>query len=81
MSIEVNSSALQGLERAQQKLERVAKRIAQSGVSPASTQEGDAVDLSASMVEVIEAVNLYKANANMIKTEDEMTKRVLDILV
>jgi len=41
---------------------------------------GDSGDLNTSMVEVIEAVNLYKANANMVKAEDEMTKRVLNIL-
>lgn len=80
MSIDVNSLALQGLDRAHQKLERAARRIAQSGAAPAATPEGDAIDLGASMVEVIEAVNLYKANANMIKAEDEMTKRVLNIL-
>ena len=41
---------------------------------------GDSSDLNTSMVDVIEAVNLYKANANMVKAEDEMTKRVLNIL-
>jgi flagellar hook protein FlgE len=80
VSIEVNGFALQGLDRAQQKLERAARRIAQSGAEATTPPEGDAADLSTSMVEVIEAVNLYKANANMVKAEDEMTKRVLNIL-
>jgi hypothetical protein len=76
VSIEVNGFALQGLDRAQQKLERAARRIAQSTTPPA----GDSGDLNTSTVDVIEAVNLYKANANMVKAEDEMTKRVLNIL-
>jgi len=76
VSIEGSGYALQGLDRAQQKLERAARRIAESTMPPA----GDSSDLNTSMVDVIEAVNLYKANANMVKAEDEMTKRVLNIL-
>lgn len=76
MSIEVTGYPLEGMERARQKLERAAQRLLPAGKG---TEEGEA-NMAAAMVEAIEAVNLYKANAQMVKAEDELRKQIVDLL-
>ena len=83
MSIELTNIALQGLERSQQKVERAARRIAadSSGASASpATAPVDEPSLAESVVDLIEAAQLYQANLNLVKTGNEMTKRTLDIL-
>lgn len=80
MSVDVTSVALQGLDRAQQKVEKVARRLAKAADPETASSAGDTVDLATNAVDLIEAVNLYQANLKMVRAEDELTKRTLDLL-
>ncbi len=73
MSIDVNSIALQGLDRAQQMMERSAKRLA-------NPETVDTVSLATAAVGLKEAATVYEANLRVIEATDEMTRRTLDLL-
>jgi flagellar basal body rod protein FlgG len=73
VSIDVNSIAIQGLDRAQQVVERSAKRLA-------NPEAVDTVTLATAAVEMKEAVSVYEANLRVIEATDEMTRRTLDLL-
>ena len=61
------STAIEGLKKAQNTLENAAQNIAGGSQDPQ-----DIVSLS-------QAATSFKANAAVIKTEDELTKTLLDI--
>ena len=61
------STAIEGLKKAQSQLEGAAQNIASGSQDPQ-----DIVSLS-------QAATSFKANAAVIKTDDEMTKTLLDI--
>lgn len=69
------SIPLAGLERATSSLNQTAAKIAKTGPS-----DGDTVDLSAEMVELLKARRNFHANANVVRTEAEVEKTVLNIL-
>jgi flagellar basal body rod protein FlgC len=71
--MDITAIALSGMEAAQQNVPKVAKRIA----SP--EQSGDTVDLSTEMVSLLDAKNQFAANAQVMKTAQEMEKRTLDL--
>ena len=85
MSIDATNIALQGLERAQQKVERAAKRIATDTFAAADSSSDlatvEPTSLVESVVDLMEAAQFYQANLNMIKADNEMKKHTLDILV
>ncbi len=64
----VASTAIEGLKRAQEKTEAAAQSIAAGSLDPE-----DIVSLSLAATE-------FKANVAVLKTEDEMTGSLLDIL-
>jgi flagellar hook protein FlgE len=66
--------ALGGMAGAEARLETTAKRLA--GVA----DPADTVDLSAEMVALMESRNTFAANANVLKTADEMERKALDVL-
>jgi flagellar hook protein FlgE len=70
---------LEGLARAQASFDRAADNIAKSTLVN-SQSPGDQVSLSESMVALINARNDYEANLKSLKTSDEMTKKLLDVL-
>jgi len=72
----VVNTALAGLDRASASLERTARRIASIGGSP----QGDTVDLSAEAVAMIEAKIAYQANTQVLRTGDQMSKALVDVL-
>lgn len=67
---------LSGLSRAEGSLLQTARRIASIGGSP----EGDTVDLSAEAVAMIEAKNAYQANLQVLRSSDEMTGMLLNVM-
>ena len=75
MTISSLSIAATGMHRASHQLELSASRIARIGV------EGNDTDVSAEMVNVIQAKHDYKASAKVAGVASEMTKALLDILV
>jgi flagellar hook protein FlgE len=52
---------------------------AAAGVSATVTQTEDSVDISREAVNLISNTNGFKANLNVIKVTDEMTKELLNI--
>ena len=81
--MEIQSIGLAGLEKAQEKLAAVAKRLSSGAISSASG--GDSVDLSAEMVALMEAKNASGANLKAVETANEMASQslsnsILDVL-
>jgi len=75
MTISSISIGAYGMHRASHQLETSASRIARIGV------EGNDVDVSAEMVNVIQAEHDFKASAKVVGVANDMTKALLDILV
>ncbi len=76
--MELQSIGLAGLEKAQEKLQQSAKRLASLGQSPSSTS--DTVDLSAEMVALSQAKLLAETNLKVVETANELSSRTIDIL-
>ena len=74
----VSSTALQGLNRAEERLEKTAKRIARLPESHDRT--GDEVILGEELVNLIHVRNSYEANLRVLKTEYEIQGHVIDVL-
>ena len=72
--MQISATALEGMNRAQTRLESTARRLAKPA-DPATS-----ADLSADMVALLEARNGYAANANVAKAVDEMARRTIDLL-
>ncbi len=64
-----------GMQRASQQLEQSAGRIARIGTGL------EEVDLSAEMVNVMQAKTDFKANAKVVETARDMSRALLDIFV
>ena len=70
------SIPLTGLSHATSSLNQTAAKLAKAGFSP----EGDTVDVSAEMVNLMQVRNDFGANLKVIQTQDEMTKALLSTL-
>jgi flagellar hook protein FlgE len=70
------SIPLAGLNQAASSLDKAAAKLAKAGFSP----EGDTVDVSAVMVNLMQVRNDFGANLKVIRTQDEMTKNLLNTL-
>ncbi|MBM3758840.1 MAG: hypothetical protein FJW36_01205 [Acidobacteria bacterium] len=86
--MEVQSIGLAGLEKAQEKLAAVAKRLS-SGVAGGTSGSappyggdiaGDTVDLSATMVALLEAKVATQANLKLVESANELASKTIDIL-
>ena len=83
--MEIQSIGLAGLEKAQEKLAAVAKRLSGGGASSAGSPGSDSVDLSAEMVALLEAKNASGANLKAVETANELASQslsnsILDVL-
>ena len=79
MQIPAISSALEGMSRAEVQLNKAAGDIARAPVV-ASSQGGDILDLSASMVALLQSRNSFDANTKVLKVADELSKDLLSIV-
>lgn len=78
--MELQSIGLAGLEKAQEKLQQSAKRLAAAtGYGPQSPPS-DVVDLSAEMVALSQASRLAEVNLKVVETANELSSRTIDIL-
>ncbi len=77
--MEVQSIGLAGLEKAQEKLAAVARRLSAS-VGEASVGGGDVVDLSAAMVALMETKLEAGVNLKLVETANEMAAKTVDVL-
>jgi flagellar basal body rod protein FlgC len=77
--MEVQSIGLAGLEKAQEKLAAVAKRL--SGATATNGNPGaDTVDLSAEFVALLEARTSTQVNLKLVETANELASQTIDIL-
>ncbi len=77
MQIPAMSSALEGMSRAETQLNQAAGDIARATtVSPTG---GDIVDLSTSMVALLQSRNSFEANTQVFKVADEIQKSLLNV--
>lgn len=75
---QVGSRALEGLDRAEAKLQRAADRIARASLPPG--ESGDPVNLSEEIVSLLEARTAYKTNLRALKTAEELQGLLIDVL-
>ena len=78
-NMEVQSIGLAGLEKAQEKLAAVARRLS-AGLGEAGVGVGDRVDLSATMVALMEAKLAAGVNLKLVETANEMAAKTVDVL-
>ncbi len=76
--MEILATALQGLNRAEAKVDQAAARISQAAAPQGAT--GDSVDLAHEMVSLAVGKEEYQANLKALQTADELTKHTIDIL-
>ena len=74
-----SSIALQGLQQADVQLEAAAARIASVGANSTDGANIDVVDLSAEMIAIISARNMFDVNLVTLKAVDQMQKSVIDL--
>ena len=77
MQIPALSSALEGMSRAETQLNKAASDIARASVVSSGI---DVVDLSASMVALMESKNSFEANTKVFQVADQMTKVLLNVI-
>ncbi|HTA68261.1 MAG TPA: flagellar basal body rod C-terminal domain-containing protein [Bryobacteraceae bacterium] len=84
MQIPAMSSALEGMSRAETQLNQAAGDIARAATTdpaiPVPRVNGDIVDLSASMVSLLQSRNSFDANTKVLKVADEMQKSLLNVV-
>ena len=73
------SAPLEGMDRAEDLLNRTADRLARSVSDPSSPATGDSVDLSAEMLNLLEARDSFAANVKVAHAADEMARATLDL--
>jgi flagellar hook protein FlgE len=71
--------ALQGLQQADTQLDTAAARIAGAGASSPDGANLDVVGLSAEMVALMSAKNLFSCNLATLKTADQMQKSLINL--
>jgi flagellar basal body rod protein FlgG len=69
------SAPLLGLERATTSLDKTAAKVATQAFS-----EGDSLEFGPEMVALMQARRSFEANTSVIRTENEVSKSVLNIL-
>ena len=74
MTISAIASGTLGMQRAADRLDASANRVARSGTGLAE------VDISTEMVKTMMAENDFKASANVVRAADRMLKTTIDIL-
>ena len=77
MQIPALSSALEGMSRAETQLNKAAGAIARASVVSSGS---DVVDLSASMVALMESKNSFEANTKVFHIADQMSKDLLNVI-
>ena len=78
--MDISSIALQGLHQADAQLESAASEIASFGTSSPAGANLDTVDLSAAVVALLSAKNLYAANLGSVKAADDVQKTAIDLM-
>ena len=73
-------TAAEGLRRTEERIQRVAERLARLPADGDGAAPEDTVDLSAEVVALLAAKNERAVNAKVAETAVEMEQHILDIL-
>lgn len=78
------SIPIQGMSRASADFDRAASSVARASLPAQSTQKEtlpqDTIELSTSMVDLLQAKNNYSANTKTVHVMDEMNRTLLDMV-
>jgi hypothetical protein len=77
--VDISNVALNGLQRAEVKLEKAATRIASFGADSSAGTNTDTVDLSAEMVAVMSAKTEFSANLKSLEAASQEQKSLIDL--
>ena len=78
--MDLSAIALQGLDQAEVQLEAAATRLASTGAPSPDGANLDTVDISAEMVALLSAKNLFSANLATLTVADKVQKHTIDLL-
>ncbi len=78
--MDISNIALDGLHRAEVKLEKAATRIASFGTDSSGGLNTDTVDVSAEMVAVMSAKGEFSASLKSLETAGEEQKSLIDLM-
>ena len=78
--MDVLTSALGGLDRAQEKFDLAAGKLASNTLPSSGGGPTDIVDLSEAAVSLVTARNDFAANLQAVKTADEMQRDTINLL-
>jgi flagellar hook protein FlgE len=73
------SISLAGMERAAAAVDRTAARVSRAGLP--SGEPADSVDLSAETIALLQAQNVFTANARVVQAQADLERAILNILV
>jgi flagellar basal body rod protein FlgG len=78
--MDLSAIALQGLDQAEVQLEAAATRLANAGALSPDGTNVDTVDLSAEMVALLSAKNLFSVNLATLRAANEVQKNAIDVM-
>jgi len=78
--MDISNVALDGLHRAEVKLEKAATRIASFRADSSAGANTDTVDLSAEMLALMSAKSEFSANLKSLETAGEEQKSLIDLM-
>jgi len=78
--MDISNVALDGLHRAEVKLEKAATRIASFRADSSGGANTDIVDLSAEMLALMSAKSEFSANLKSLETAGEEQTRLIDLM-
>jgi flagellar hook protein FlgE len=78
--VDISTTALDGLHRAEIKLEKAATRIASFGASVSGGANSYSVDLSAEIVAIMSAKTAFSANLKSLQTAGEEQNNLVDLM-
>ena len=78
--MDISNVALDGLHRAEVKLEKAATRIASFRADSSGGTNTDTVDLSAEMLAIMSAKSEFSANLKSLETAGKEQKRLIDLM-
>ncbi|MBI2688625.1 MAG: hypothetical protein HYX27_20170 [Acidobacteria bacterium] len=73
-------TASESLRATEERLQRVAERLAQLPLSISSAAPEDVVNLSTEVVALLQAKTAHAVDIKVVETATEMDRRILDIL-
>ena len=72
------TAPLSGIQKAEDRVDLAARRIASLPAQAQNPEQGDRVDLSTELVALLQSRQEVKANAKVLQTADEISQTLID---